>query len=78
MDIQCVPDCIIRHPLHYSKILRNSSYSNFTIEMRLKLAQSLGIGLGVILPVRETCRMSSSYYISFEMQLIDYFGVKNY
>ena len=43
--------------------------------MRLKLAQSLGIDGAFILPVREIHRISSNYYSSLKIQLIDYFGV---
>ena len=49
--------------------------NSFTIEIRLKLAQSLGIDGAFILPVREIHRISSNYYSSFKIQLIDYFGV---
>ena len=75
MDTECVFDRILRNPLGRSEILPNSSFNNFTIEMRLKLAQSLGIDGAFILPVREIHRISSNYYSSLKIQLIDYFGV---
>ena len=64
MDTECVFDCVLRNPLGRSGILLNSSFNNFTIEMRLKLAQSLGIDGAFILPVREIYRISSNYYSS--------------
>ena len=75
MDTECVFDRILRNPLGRSEILPNSSFNNFTIEMRLKLAQSLGIDDAFILPVREIHRISSNYYSSLKIQLINYFGV---
>ena len=75
MDTECVFDRILRNPLGHSEILPNSSFNNFTIEMRLKLAQSLGIDGAFILPVREIHRIFSNYYSSLKIQLIDYFGV---
>ena len=75
MDTECVFDFVFRNPLGRSEILPNSSFNNFTIEMRLKLAQSLGIDGAFILPVREIHRLSSNYYSSLKIQLIDYFGV---
>ena len=75
MDTECVFDRILRKPLGHSEILHNSTFNNFTIEMRLKLAQSLGIDSAFILLVREIHRMSSSYYTSLKIQLINYFGV---
>ena len=70
MDTECVFDCIFRNPLDHSEIVPNSSLDNFTFEMRCKLAQILVIGL-IILPVRETRRISPSYYSSLEIQLIN-------
>ena len=64
MDTKCVFDCILRNPLDHSEIVPNFSLNNFTIEMRYKLAQSLGIDGLIILPVRETRRISSSHYLS--------------
>ena len=78
MDSECVFDCVLRNPLGRSEILPNSSFNNFTIEMRLKLAQSLGIDGAFILPVREIHRISSSFYSALKIQLIDYFGVSIY
>ena len=74
MNTECVFDCVLRNPLGHSEILPNSSFNNFTNEMRLKLAQSLGIEGAFILPVREIHRIFSSYYSSLKIQLIDYFG----
>ena len=53
MDTECAFDCVLINPLGHSEILSNSSYNNFTIEMKLKLAQSLGIDGAFILPVRQ-------------------------
>ena len=75
MNIERVFDRILRNPLGHSEILPNSSSNNFTIEMKLKLAQSLGIDSAFILPVREIHRISSSYYALLKMQLMNYFGV---
>ena len=74
-NTECVFDRILRNPLGHSKIPPNSSFNNFTNEMYLKLAQSLGIDSAFILPVTEIHRISSSYYTSLKMQLINYFGV---
>ena len=75
MDTECVFDCALRNPLGHSEILPNSSFNNFTIRMRLKLAQSFGIDCAFILPVREIHRIASNYYTSLQMQLNSYFGV---
>ena len=75
MNIERVFDRILRNPLGHSEILPNSSFNNFTIEVRLKLAQSLRIDSAFILPVREIHRISSNYYTLLRMQLINYFGV---
>ena len=75
MNIERVFDRILRNPLGHSEILPNSSFNNFTFEMKLKLAQSLGIDSAYILPVRENHRISSSYCTSPKMQLINYFVV---
>ena len=74
MDTECIFDCILRNPLD-SEIVPNSSLNNFTIGMRCKLAQSFAIDGLIILPVRETRRISFSYYSSLEIQLINYFCV---
>ena len=75
MDTECVFDCVLRNPFGRSEILPNSSFNNFTIEMRLKFAESLRIDGTFILPVREIHRISYNYYSSLKIQLIDYFGV---
>ena len=75
MDTECVFNCVLRNPLGRSEILLNYSFNNFTIEMRLKLAQSLGIDGAFILPVREIHRISSNYYSALKIQFIDYFGL---
>ena len=54
MDTECVFDRILRNPLGHSEILPNSSFNNFTIEMRLKLAQSLGIDGAFIQPLEKS------------------------
>ena len=51
MDTKCVFDRILRNPLGGLEILPNSSFNNFSMEMRLKLVQSLGIDGAFILPV---------------------------
>ena len=73
MDTEYVFDFILRNPLDHSTTVPNSSLYNFTIEMRYNLAQSLRIDGLIILLVRETPRISSSYYSSLENQLIYFF-----
>ena len=41
----------------------------------MQVGGELGIDCLIILPVRETRRLSSSYYSSLEIKLISYFGV---
>ena len=72
MDTECVFDCVLHNPLGRPEIHPNSSFNNFTIEMRLKLAQSLGIDGAFILPVRGIQRISSNYWSSLKILLIDY------
>lgn len=43
MDTETLFDYIYHNLLGHSEILPNSSFNNFTIEIRLKLSQSLGI-----------------------------------
>ena len=54
MDIECVFDGILRNPFGSSEILPNSSFNNFTIEMKWKLAKSLGIDGAFILQLEKS------------------------
>ena len=75
MDAECVFDGILRDPQDFSQFLLNSSFNNFTIEMRQRLAQSIGIDRVFIQLYRETRRIATSYYISLHRQLMSYLGM---
>ena len=75
MDAECVFDGILRDPQDFSQFLLNSSFNNFTIEMRQRLAHSIGIDSVFIQPDRETRRIATSYYISLHRQLMSYLGM---
>ena len=70
MDAECVFDGILRDPQDFSQFLLNSSFNNFTIEMRQRLAHSIGIDSVFIQSDRETRRIATSYYISLHRQLM--------
>ena len=53
MDAECVFDGILRDPQDFSQFLLNSSFNNFTIEMRQRLAHIIGIDSVFIQPDRE-------------------------
>ena len=75
MDAECVFDGILRDPQDFSQFLLNSSFNSFTIEMRQRLAHSIGIDRVFIQPDRETRRIATSYYISLHRQLMSYLGM---
>ena len=61
MDADYAFDGIPRDPQDFSQFLLNSSFNIFTIEMRQRLAHSIGIDNVFIQPDREIRRIATSF-----------------
>ena len=71
---ECIFNGVIRDPFDFRDDFFNGSVNNLTIEMRVRLANCIGLDVLPILPIRERSCILSNYYTSFQTQLGIFFG----